>query len=119
MKTKKPSQTERRNFLKTLGGATVAMAALPAFASGQVQAPPRKAAAKYMGDFAAPKIPKVRIALIGVGARGSGHATQLASIEGTEIVAIRVQFLGAPPAEVSAQDATAEPTPLADSDIPF
>ena len=37
----------------------------------------------------------------------------------TEIVAIRVQFLGAPPAEVSAQDATAEPTPLADSDIPF
>ena len=26
--------------------------------------------------------------MIGVGARGSGHASQLASIEGTEIVAI-------------------------------
>ena len=88
MKTKKPNQTERRDFIKTLGGATAAMAALPAFASGQVPAPPRKAGAKYMGDFAAPKIPKVRIAMIGVGARGSGHATQLASIEGTEIVAI-------------------------------
>ena len=88
MKTKKPSQTERRNFIKTLGGATAAMAALPAFASAQAPATPRKAGAKYMGDFAAPKIPKVRIAMIGVGARGTGHATQLASIEGTEIVAI-------------------------------
>jgi hypothetical protein len=88
MKTKKPSQTERRNFIKTLGGATAAMAALPALASGQAPAPPRKAGAKYMGDFAAPKIPKVRIAMIGVGARGSGHASQLASIDGTEIVAI-------------------------------
>jgi predicted dehydrogenase len=41
-----------------------------------------------MGGFAAPKIDTVRIAIIGVGARGSGHAKQLASIEGTEIVAI-------------------------------
>jgi predicted dehydrogenase len=88
MKTKKPTQTERRNFLKTLGGATAAMAALPALASGQVPAPSRKAGAKYMGDFAAPKLDKVRVALIGVGARGSGHAAQLAAIEGTEIVAI-------------------------------
>jgi predicted dehydrogenase len=88
MKTKKPSQTERRNFLKTLGGATAAFAALPALASGQAPSLPRKAAAKYMGDFAAPKLDKVRCALIGVGARGSGHASQLALIEGTEIVAI-------------------------------
>ena len=51
-------------------------------------APARKAGAKYMGDFIAPKLDKVRVALIGVGARGSGHASQLASIEGTEIVAI-------------------------------
>lgn len=42
----------------------------------------------FMGDFAAPKLETVRIALIGVGARGSGHARQLATIEGTEIVAI-------------------------------
>ncbi len=44
--------------------------------------------ADYMGDFSAPKLDTVRIALIGVGARGSGHAAQLAQIEGTEIVAI-------------------------------
>jgi len=43
---------------------------------------------KYMGDFAAPKLDLIRIAIIGVGGRGFGHAKQLASIEGTEIVAI-------------------------------
>jgi predicted dehydrogenase len=42
----------------------------------------------YMGGYKAPKLDKVRIAIIGVGARGSGHAKQLAAIEGTEIVAI-------------------------------
>ena len=41
-----------------------------------------------MGDFAAPKIETVRCAFIGVGARGSGHASQIAEIEGTEVVAI-------------------------------
>ena len=41
----------------------------------------------YMGDYKAPKLDKVRIAMIGVGARGSGHVKQLAAIEGTEIVA--------------------------------
>jgi predicted dehydrogenase len=87
MKTRKPGETGRRNFIRTLGGATAAMAALPVFAGGQAPTP-RKAGAKYMGDFVAPKLDKVRVALIGVGARGSGHATQLASIEGTEIVAI-------------------------------
>jgi predicted dehydrogenase len=88
MTTRTPTTSDRRRFMKTLGGATAAAAALPAFAGAQASVPPRKAGAKYMGDFAAPKIPKVRIAMIGVGARGTGHASQLASIEGTEIVAI-------------------------------
>jgi len=43
---------------------------------------------QYMGDFAAPKINKVRVAFIGVGARGFGHAKQIAAIEGTEVVGI-------------------------------
>tara|TARA_B100000575_G_scaffold181894_1_gene146065 strand:+ start:878 stop:2278 length:1401 start_codon:yes stop_codon:yes gene_type:complete len=42
----------------------------------------------YMGDFAAPKLEKIRIGIIGVGGRGYGHITQFASIDGTEIVAI-------------------------------
>ena len=41
-----------------------------------------------MGDFAAPKLDKVRCAFIGVGARGSGHCSQIGAIEGTEVVAI-------------------------------
>jgi len=48
----------------------------------------RSSGAKYMGDYAAPKLQTVRCAFIGVGSRGSGHARQLADIEGTEIVAI-------------------------------
>ena len=78
--------TERRSFLKILGGLTAALTTLPAMASAS--APSRKRGARYMGDFAAPKLDKIRIALIGVGARGTGHAQQLAAIEGTEIVAI-------------------------------
>ena len=58
-----------------------AAAARPTVAAGQASPPPRKPGAKYMGDFAAPPLPKVRIALIGVGARGSGHAAQFAAIE--------------------------------------
>ncbi|MEO2067567.1 MAG: Gfo/Idh/MocA family oxidoreductase, partial [Flavobacteriaceae bacterium] len=42
----------------------------------------------YMGDYSAPKLKTVRVAFIGVGARGTGHARQIATIEGTEVVAI-------------------------------
>ena len=42
-----------------------------------------------MGDFAARKLSKVKVAFIGVGARGfTGHARQFATIEGTEVVGI-------------------------------
>ena len=34
------------------------------------------------------KLSKVKVAFIGVGARGTGHAKQFASIEGTEVIAI-------------------------------
>ena len=43
---------------------------------------------QYMGDYSAPKLKTVRVAFIGVGARGTGHARQIATIEGTEVVAI-------------------------------
>ena len=63
-------QTPRRGFLKTLGGFTAAMAAWPALAGAQTSSPRRRAGAQYRGDFAAPKLDKVRVALIGVGAPG-------------------------------------------------
>jgi len=76
----------RRSFIRKLGGLGIGMALPkdvmhPRYSS-------RPASASYMGDFAAPKLETVRIALIGVGARGSGHASQFAFLEGTEIVAI-------------------------------
>ncbi|MEI8038265.1 MAG: Gfo/Idh/MocA family oxidoreductase [Verrucomicrobiota bacterium] len=80
--------TPRRDFIKVLGGLTASFAALPALASAKSSAPSRAAGAKYMGGFIAPKLEKVKVAIIGVGARGSGHAGQLATLEGVEFVAV-------------------------------
>ena len=78
----------RRNFLKktTLSTASLYLASTSLACTKENEANP--SGGTYMGDFQAPKLDKVRIAMIGVGARGSGHARQLAAIEGTEIVAI-------------------------------
>jgi predicted dehydrogenase len=80
----------RRGFLKALGGFTAGLAAIPSLSSAQGGAgtPSRRSGANYMGDFIAPKLSKVKVAIIGVGARGSGHASQLASIDGVEFVGI-------------------------------
>jgi len=80
--------TPRRDFIKTIGGLTAGLAALPSFAQEQNEVSARPSRATYMGDFAAPKLDKVKCAFIGVGARGSGHVAQIASIEGTEVVGI-------------------------------
>jgi len=92
------ASSNRRDFLKTLGVAGTALAAGGALApqtttGAQVEAAPpghsgRRLGAKYMGDFAAPKLDTVRWGVIGVGARGSGHVEQLAQIEGSRVVAI-------------------------------
>ncbi len=82
------SVTPRRHFIKTIGGFTASLAALPSLAQARAAARSRQAGAKYMGDFAAPKLEKVKVAIIGVGARGSGHAAQLAGIKGVEFVGI-------------------------------
>ena len=42
----------------------------------------------YMGDYSAPKLNTVKVAFIGVGARGSGHLKQISLLEGTEVVGI-------------------------------
>ena len=78
----------RRNFIKksSLSAASFYVAANLKLGNEEITERPKTA--QYMGDFAAPKLDKVRIAIIGVGARGSGHIKQLATIEGTEIVAI-------------------------------
>jgi len=79
----------RRKFLKktSLSGAALAAGSLLGNCSNNSNSE-RKKTSKYMGDFTAPKLEKVRVAFIGVGARGTGHAKQIASINETEVVAI-------------------------------
>ncbi|MCK0156134.1 Gfo/Idh/MocA family oxidoreductase [Cellulophaga sp. F20128] len=80
---------KRRDFLKKSSIAGAGMALLPNFLGANTFNTSSTAfGAQYMGDFVAPKLDTVRCAFIGVGARGSGHATRVASIEGTEVVAI-------------------------------
>lgn len=79
---------DRRSFIKKTSLSSVALSLgsmLPVYSNNKSLF---EYDGQYMGGFSAPKLNKVRIAIIGVGARGSGHAVQLASIEGTEIVAI-------------------------------
>ncbi len=80
--------SNRRNFLKktSLAGAGFVMA--PNIVNAKLFSQNRISSATYMGGFAANKLDTVRFAIIGVGARGSGHAKQISAIEGTEIVAI-------------------------------
>lgn len=78
----------RRSFLKTLGSMTVGLAALPTWASTQNGAPSRASGAKYMGGVIAPKLDKIKVAIIGVGARGPVHAGHIAACEDTEFVGI-------------------------------
>ena len=87
----------RRSFLKIVGMAgTGLMAGFSAHGkenendanNEKINFSSRAFGANYMGDFAAPKLETVRCAFIGVGARGTGHARQIAEIEGTEVVAI-------------------------------
>lgn len=83
-----PSSTPRRKFIKAMGGIAAGFATLPILTNAQQGTPSRKTGAKYMGDFIAPKLAKVKVAIIGTGARGSGHASQLAVIDGVEFVGV-------------------------------
>lgn len=99
--------SSRRRFLQSLGLATGALATgafgIPSSLAGSengasvspdkmgpcTNTPSRPAGAKYMGDFIAPKLDKVKMAFIGVGARGRSHCSQIASMVGdAEVVAI-------------------------------
>ncbi len=83
-----PTTTPRRHFLKAIGGIGAGLAALPSLINAGETEPARKSGATYMGGFAAPALDKVKVAIIGVGARGSGHASQLAAIDGVDFVGV-------------------------------
>ncbi len=76
-----------------MGGIAAGFAALPMLGNAAPDAakdaaPSRTAGARYMGGFVAPKLEKVKIAVIGVGARGPTHLSHAAAAVGTEIVGI-------------------------------
>ena len=74
----------RRKFLKTTA---ISAAALTAASRLSASSPP-KSKGKYMGDFSAPKLETVRVAFIGLGARGSGHLKSISKLDGVDIVAV-------------------------------
>ncbi|MEI6865269.1 Gfo/Idh/MocA family oxidoreductase [Flavicella sp.] len=81
--------SNRRDFLKKTSIAGAGLALLPNFLSASnFNTSSTAFRSKYMGGFVAPKLETVRCAFIGVGARGSGQASRIASIEGTEVIAI-------------------------------
>jgi predicted dehydrogenase len=77
-------KTTRRSFLKTASAVGAGLASLSS-ASGDRERP---ASARYMGGFTAPKLEEIKVAIIGVGARGGTHVAHLSALEGTEIVAV-------------------------------
>ncbi|MBV6456971.1 MAG: Glycosyl hydrolase family 109 protein 1 [Fimbriimonadaceae bacterium] len=92
----------RREFL---AGATAATAAIAAGALGQDGKPRLNQSApkgaRSAAGLIAPKLDRVRVGFIGVGARGSGHVAQMMSIEGVEVKAIADPHL--PSANASAK----------------
>ena len=77
----------RRNFIKKTSLSSAAIFSASSSLSG-LGYKERDSESNYMGDFVAPKIDNIKAAFIGVGAMGTGHAKQIASINGTEVVAI-------------------------------
>jgi hypothetical protein len=80
---------DRREFMAAAGVAGAALAT-QSFAMDQkpklTKAPAK--GAKSAADLVAPKLDRVRVGFIGVGARGSGHVVQMMALDGVDVVAI-------------------------------
>ncbi len=83
MQNNELSAVSRRSFMHTLAGvgAGLSLARLG-------HAAETAASGKYMTGFAAPKLDRVRVGFIGVGARGSGHVNQMMTLDGVDVIAI-------------------------------
>jgi hypothetical protein len=97
-----PKKIDRREFLAAAGAAGVALAAtsMATVQKPQTARRPSKGA-KSAAGLVAPKLDRVRVGFIGVGARGSGHVGHMLNIEGVDVVAICDNY--APSAERAAK----------------
>ena len=75
---------DRRSFLKASSLSAAAIAST--YLLSNCVSPKTASKGIYMGGFAAPKIPNLRAAFIGVGARGGDHLRVVASMENTIIL---------------------------------
>lgn len=79
----------RRKFLKTIGGVGAGLSAATALGhAAKNDTPTRLTGAQYMGDYIAPKLDTIKVAIIGCGARGGTHYNHVSAFEGTEFVGI-------------------------------
>lgn len=81
------SGMDRRQFIGRAASAGIALT-LPMAATAAPQERPRPRGAKSLVDYAPAPMSKVRFGMIGVGARGSGHAGDLLKLDGVEVTAI-------------------------------
>ena len=97
------SNPSRRNFLKTSLGAGAAVTGLAACSTtGRMR--PAPIGSRYMGGVGAAPLDTVRVAFIGVGARGPGHLRNAMQLDGVTVVAICDNY--APAAESAAKMCT-------------
>ena len=80
-----PDTMPRRDFIRLAGatGAALATGGLPTLADA---APETQN--KSVAGLRVPKMDKVRVGFMGVGARGSGHVTHMLNLQGVEVKAI-------------------------------
>ena len=83
----KMKKINRRKFIKN-SSLTAATAITSNFISSSYNENIPISEGKYMGDFSAPKLNNIRVAFIGVGARGSGHLAYFGGIPNTKVVAV-------------------------------
>ena len=82
----------RRKFIKTTAFSAAAFTSATTLSNCENENLNPDSKGKYMGGFSAPKMESVRVAFIGLGARGSGHLKSIAKLEGVEVVAISDLF---------------------------
>ena len=75
--------TNRRDFLKKASLLSATAITLPSLHAAEAKAPRFN-----MSGYVAPKIDKVRVAIVGLGNRGAGAVDRMTYIEGAEIVAL-------------------------------
>ena len=82
MQHNEPSAVSRRDFMRNLAGAGAGLA-LANFGSSCATAP----TAPVLHGLPV-KLDRVRVGFIGVGARGSGHVSQMLTLDGVDVIAI-------------------------------